>query len=61
GKVRTRVNTAVLAQDFGKTRSAEWGVNAEIKGFMLSLHAAAAKGPQLEAQHSAGIKLGYRW
>ncbi|GFL92231.1 adhesin [Neisseria gonorrhoeae] len=24
GKVRTRVNTAVLAQDFGKTRSAEW-------------------------------------
>lgn len=25
GKVRTRVNTAVLAQDFGKTRSAEWG------------------------------------
>ncbi|HGN6764696.1 TPA: adhesion and penetration autotransporter App [Neisseria gonorrhoeae] len=61
GKVRTRVNTAVLAQDFGKTRSAEWGVNAEIKGFTLSLHAAAAKGPQLEAQHSAGIKLGYRW
>lgn len=60
GKVRTRVNTAVLAQDFGKTRSAEWGVNAEIKGFTLSLHAAAAKGPQLEAQHSAGIKLGYR-
>lgn len=58
GKVRTRVNTAVLAQDFGKTRSAEWGVNAEIKGFTLSLHAAAAKGPQLEAQHSAGIKLG---
>lgn len=53
GKVRTRVNTAVLAQDFGKTRSAEWGVNAEIKGFTLSLHAAAAKGPQLEAQHSA--------
>lgn len=41
GKVRTRVNTAVLAQDFGKTRSAEWGVNAEIKGFTLSLHAAA--------------------
>lgn len=36
GKVRTRVNTAVLAQDFGKTRSAEWGVNAEIKGFTLS-------------------------
>ncbi|QOG49315.1 adhesion and penetration autotransporter App [Neisseria gonorrhoeae] len=61
GKVRTRVNTAVLAQDFGKTRSAEWGVNAEIKGFTLSLHAAAAKVPQLEAQHSAGIKLGYRW
>lgn len=61
GKVRTRVNTAVLAQDFGKTRSAEWGVNAEIKGFTLSLHAAAAKGPQLEAQHSAGIKLGSRW
>lgn len=61
GKVRTRVNTAVLAQDFGKTRSTEWGVNAEIKGFTLSLHAAAAKGPQLEAQHSAGIKLGYRW
>nr|WP_101039020.1 adhesion and penetration autotransporter App [Neisseria meningitidis] len=61
GKVRTRINTAVLAQDFGKTRSAEWGVNAEIKGFTLSLHAAAAKGPQLEAQHSAGIKLGYRW
>ncbi|EMS1838589.1 adhesion and penetration autotransporter App [Neisseria gonorrhoeae] len=61
GKVRTRVNTAVLAQDFGKTRSAEWGVNAEIKGFTLSLHAAAAKGSQLEAQHSAGIKLGYRW
>lgn len=61
GKVRTRVNTAVLAQDFGKTRSAEWGVNAEIKGFTLSLHAAAAKRPQLEAQHSAGIKLGYRW
>lgn len=61
GKVRTRVNTAVLAQDFGKTRSAEWGVNAEIKGFTLILHAAAAKGPQLEAQHSAGIKLGYRW
>lgn len=61
GKVRTRVNTAVLAQDFGKTRSAEWGINAEIKGFTLSLHAAAAKGPQLEAQHSAGIKLGYRW
>lgn len=61
GKVRTRVNTAVLTQDFGKTRSAEWGVNAEIKGFTLTLHAAAAKGPQLEAQHSAGIKLGYRW
>lgn len=61
GKVRTRVNTAVLTQDFGKTRSAEWGVNAEIKGFTLTLHAAAAKGPQLEAQHSAGIKLDYRW